>query len=207
MSRVRPRFENLFDPLSIIPEFQADRVGLAPQSAQSTGLEISLDHSTGSWDWWGSYTLARATDRIDGRDEPRSWDQRHALQGGMTWSNQQWTVSVAGSLHSGWPTSDLALLEAGTDPDGEPIYIARPGQRNVLRHDFFASLDFRVSRTFDVRHGTLLAFLEVTNLTNRKNPCCRDWDITEDASGNTILEHSYDYWMPLLPAVGVLWEF
>jgi hypothetical protein len=53
----------------------------------------------------------------------------------------------------------------------------------------------------------LLAFVEVSNAFNRRNVCCIDWDLGEDALGNEALEHSLDYWMPLLPAIGVLWEF
>jgi hypothetical protein len=99
------------------------------------------------------------------------------------------------------------LIESGTGPGGELVYVAVPGPRNALQHDTFASLDMRISRTFDVRRGSLTAFLEVTNLQNRKNPCCRDWDVEIDDDGTAVLEHSYDYWLPLLPAIGVLWEF
>jgi outer membrane receptor protein involved in Fe transport len=207
MSRVRPRFENLFDPLGIIPEFQPDRIAIVPQNAESTGLEISIDRSTGPWDWWASYTLAMTADRIDGQDVARSWDQRHAFQGGLTWSSEQWSVSLAGSVHSGWPTTDLELVEDGTEPNGDPVYVAIPGPRNALSNDTFASIDFRVSKSFDLKRGSLLAFVEVSNVFNRKNICCRDWDITDDDAGNIELEHSYDYWLPLLPAIGVLWEF
>ena len=72
IGRVRPRFENLYDPLGIIPEFQPDRVALLPESAQAAGLELSLEYTGARLDGWLSYTLARATDRIAGADEPRS---------------------------------------------------------------------------------------------------------------------------------------
>ena len=207
MSQVRPRFENLFDPLGVIPEFQPDRVMLAPQSARSTGLELTLDFASASWDWWVTYTLAEVTDRIDDIDQPRSWDQRHAFQGGLTWTNERWTVGAAASVHSGWPTTDLELVQVGTDPDGQPILQAIPGTRNGLRVGTFASLDFRVSRRFDVRRGSLLVFLEVSNLLDRRNECCVDWDIAEGEEGASFLEFSHDYWLPRLPAIGVLWEF
>ena len=207
LSRVRPRFENLYDPLGIIPELQPDRIMLAPQSAQSSGLELTLDFANTSWDWWATYTLARVTDRIDDLEEPRSWDQRHALQGGLTWKNDDWTISAAASVHSGWPTTGLSLVEVGTDPDGAPILEAVPGRRNALRTGAFASVDFRVSRRFDVRRGSLTVFLEVTNLFDRQNECCVDWDIAEDDNGAAYLESSHDYWLPRLPAIGVLWEF
>lgn len=207
MNRVTPRFENLYNPLGLIPELQPDRIRLEPSSAESSGLEASLDRSEGPWSWWASYTLSRVTDRIDARDVPRSWDQRHALQGGLSWSNETWSAAVAGSVHTGWPTTDLALRQTGTDTNGDPVYIVVPGTRNELRHPTFASLDLRLSRTFDVRRGSLMAFIEMSNAFNRRNVCCLDWDTEEDLAGNLSLERGLDYWLPLLPAIGVLWEF
>ncbi len=53
-----------------------------------------------------------------------------------------------------------------------------------------------------------MAFFEVSNLTNRRNECCLDYDIEEDeTTGEEYFDLSYDYWLPLVPAVGVLWEF
>lgn len=204
---VRPRFENLYDPLSLMPELAVDRVRLDPTRAEAQGLELSADRALGDWNWWASYTWSKVTDRIDGQDVPRSWDQRHAAQGGVAWDNEVWSFSAAASVHSGWPRTGLALLEDGVDEDGEPINVAVPGPRNELHHPTFASVDVRLSRRFKVRRGSLLAFIEISNLFNRRNVCCVDWDLDEDALGNDALEYSLDYWMPLLPAVGVLWEF
>ena len=206
MQDVRPRFENLFDPLGLIPELQPDRIRLEPSSAKSNGAEISIHRARGDWNWWASYTWSKATDEIEGRDEYRSWDQRHAVQGGFGWSNESWDVSLAASVHSGWPTTDLSLLQDGVDPDGEPDYIVVPGPRNALRYEHFASLDFRASRRFDVRRGTLSLFVEISNITDRSNVCCTDWDVADD-QGVPVLDPSLDYWLPRLPAVGVLWEF
>lgn len=204
---VRPRFENLYDPLGIVPELQADRVRLDPSRASARGVELSADLSKGAWNGWASYTWSKVTDRIGNRNVPRSWDQRHALQAGVDWQNESWNFSAAMSVHSGWPATDLALLENGVDEEDEPVFIVIPGERNAQRHPTFASVDMRLSRRFDVRRGTLLAFVEVSNVLNRRNVCCRDWDIGEDALGNDVLEYSLDYWMPLLPAIGILWEF
>lgn len=208
MRQVRPRFENLFDPLSLIPEFQRDRVRLDATSAKSLGLEISIDNSNGPLTWWASYTLSKATDKIDGKDQLRSWDQRHAVQGGIAWSNDKWDVAFATSIHSGWPTTDLMLVEDGIDASGDPVFVVIPGQRNELRHQVFVSLDFRISRKFKLRRGSLMAFLEISNLTDRSNECCLDWDFEEDEiTGEDVFERGVDYWLPLLPSIGVLWEF
>jgi len=204
---VRPRFENLYDPLGLIPELQPDRVRLEPESARAQGVELSIDRTAASWTWWASYTWSRVTDRIDGRDVVRSWDQRHAIQAGFGWHDERWSFSAAASVHSGWPATDLSLVEDGVDADGEPVYVAVAGQRNALRHPSFSSVDLRVSRRFRVPRGRLLAFFEVSNVLNRRNVCCIDFDIEEDADGNPVLERSFDYWLPRLPAIGILWEF
>ena len=198
IGRVRPRFENLFDPLGLMPELQPDRVRLDPSSARARGLEFSADRSTGNIGWWASYTWSSVTDEINGVDVARSWDQRHALHGGVDWKNEKWTFSAAGSVHSGWPTTDLTLTDDG---------FVVPGSRNAIRHGTYASVDVRLSRKFDVRRGSLLAFIEVSNLLNRKNECCLDWDFADGSGDEDVLERGRDYWMPMLPAIGFLWEF
>lgn len=202
IKRVRPRFENLFDPLGIMPELQPDRIRLDPTSARARGLEISMDHNSDTWNWWASYTWSKVTDDIAGRHQPRSWDQRHALQAGVGLDGEKWSFSAAASLHSGWPTTGLTLRIIGTDSDGEPVFEAIPGPRNAERLGSFAAVDARLSRSFDLERGSLLAFIEISNVFNRRNVCCIDWDIDDGA-----LESSDDYWMPLLPAIGILWEF
>ena len=198
IGRVRPRFENLFDPLGLMPELQQDRVRLDPDSARARGVELSVDQTVGNLNWWSSYTWSNVTDRIAGRDVPRSWDQRHSLQAGIDWKYERWNFSAAASVHSGWPATDLQL-----DDNGFVV----PGPRNAMRHGTYASLDVRLSRKFDVRRGTLLVFAEVSNLLDRNNQCCLDWDIIDDSPGGESLERGLDYWLPMLPAIGVLWEF
>jgi hypothetical protein len=47
----------------------------------------------------------------------------------------------------------------------------------------------------------------VTNATNRDNPCCIDYDIDENPDGEIFLDTTVDHWLPLIPAVGLLWTF
>ena len=206
MGELRPRYENLYDPLAIIPELQPDRIRIAPTSALARGVELSVNRSGQALSWWASYSLAEVTDTVDGIEVPRSWDQRHSLQAGLTWNVNNWNFSVAGIIRSGWPTTSLALEEV-IGPGGEPGFIAIPGPRNAEQLPHFASLDARISRKFDVGRGTITAFFEVSNLLDRNNVCCFDYDLETDENDEQFLEYSLDYWLPLLPAVGFLWEF
>lgn len=200
--RLKPRFENLFDPLVMIPELSPDRVGLAPEAARAKGVEFTLEYrGSEDLDWWASYSWSRATDLIDDVNERRSWDQRHAFQAGLAWRRGPWEVGLALGVHSGWPTTGLTVVEEDDD------YIPVPGPRNAEQLGTFAQLDFRVSREYPVRIGKLSAFFEVTNLTNRKNECCIDYDIDEDEEDNVFLDVTVEHWLPIIPAVGVFWEF
>jgi hypothetical protein len=202
--RMKPRFENLSDPLGLIPELEPDRVRLDPESAKARGIELTLEYSRkDDLDWWASYTWSRATDRIDGVSELRSWDQRHAFQGGIGWRPGQWEIGTAVNLHTGWPTTGMSL---GFDEDEEE-YFPIPGPRNAERLGTFFTLDFRIAREFQVRIGRLSAFLEVTNATDRNNQCCIDYDIEEDEDDNVFLDVSVEHWLPRVVAIGLLWEF
>ena len=204
--RLRPRFENQFDPLALIPELAPDRIRLDPSSATARGVELTLDYrGEQDLEWWAVYSWSRAVDKINGQNQLRSWDQRHAVQAGLAWRPGAWEIGLALSVHTGWPTSSMSFTVM--EEDDEEIYIPEPGPRNAERFDTFAQIDFRVSRKFAVRRGELSVFFEVTNATNRKNQCCADYDIEEDDQDNVFLDRAIEDWLPLLPAVGVHWTF
>ena len=76
--------------------------------------------------------------------------------------------------------------------------------RNTERLDFYRSMDFRVTRKFNVRSTSLDLFLELSNAFGRHNPCCVEYEIEdEDGEFETKL---LDY-MPLIPSVGFVWRF
>jgi hypothetical protein len=203
LRQLRPRFENAFDPLLVIPELEPDRVRIAPERAFARGLEVSLAYDgPGALSWWASYVLSRVEDRIAGRDVPRSWDQRHAAKFGVAREAARWDLVAALSLHSGWPTTGLAFDQ--TNPAAPAAVL---GERNALRLGGFASLDVRASRTLPLRVGSLDLFFELSNATGRPNPCCVDFDVEEDGNGGPLLEQSTEHWLPRLMSVGVLWKF
>ncbi len=196
---LRPRFENLFDPVAWLPELAPDRIRIAPDSAKAEGVELLLTRrDSGPWSGWFSYTWSRVTDRLDGQDVLRSWDQTHALNAGLRWTDAHWDVTLAGTWHTGWPTTPVEDTPTGS-------FVA--GARNTARYPSFSSIDLRASRRFDVARGELLGYLEISNALNRRNPCCVSWSVEPGAAGSLELEREYDHWLPLVPSFGVLWTF
>lgn len=206
---LRPRFENVFDTLVLIPELQIDRLRIDAQSALARGAELQLMRGDGNDDelfWWLSYTLSEVVDRIDGREVLRSWDQRHALKGGISWRWRDWNISVAGTVHSGWPKTELDVLY--TPNPGAPDSVSVTSTpRNATRFPAFHTLDLRVSRDFRLARSELTTFFEVSNVYNRRNPCCFEYSFREDADGNPVVDGRRAHWLPAVPNIGVVWRF
>jgi TonB dependent receptor/TonB-dependent Receptor Plug Domain len=197
---INPRFENLFNPLVLLPETEFDRVMIAPSGARAEGVEVLLRwQSQGPWRAWFGYTWSQARDSIDGRMVPRSWDQKHAINAGAGWASGPWSVTVTNSFHTGWPITRLRLDEDGV----QPVI----GERNAERLGDYNSLDVRLTRTFALTRGALDVFFEATNLLSRDNPCCIEYTVTRAADGTTVLEEEVEYWLPLVPSIGVLWRY
>ena len=189
---VRPRYENAFNQLTLLPEIQFDRYRIEPTSAEAHGAELMISSGDGGQHlfWWLSYAWSEVSDRTETGKAPRSWDQTHTGKFGFSWRWGDWDFSAAGEVHTGWPKTELL--------DGVVTDI------NSGRYSVFHSLDARVSRQFDTRRGDLTVFAEVTNLYDRGNPCCTEYAMSADG---TELIARQSNWLPLVPSLGVVWRF
>jgi hypothetical protein len=202
--RVRPRYENLFDPYVLLPELRPGRVEIAADRAESRGVEAVLE-GTEPIAWWVALSVARASDIVDGRSVPRSWDQRRAFTGGATFDVGAWDLSVAATYHTGWPATGLSIATVGL-PGGGSADVAVAGSRNAERLEGLRRIDLRAERRLEIAVGVLDFFTEITNATGRRNPCCvRYTPVVSD--GAVELERSERPGLPLLVNLGVLWQF
>jgi hypothetical protein len=202
-----PRFEKMFDPLVLIPEFEIDRVRIDAESALSEGVELSLTGAgAGDLDWWASYTWSRTLDEVRGATIRRGWDQTHALNAGFSKDWNAWSFSAAAVVHTGWPKTALRG-EVVRNADGSTTLLAVTEPRNSRRHAVFGSLDARASRRFELPRGDLTVFLEVTNLSNRRNPCCTEYSVGLAMDGEPVLEADESAWLPTVPSLGLVWRF
>jgi outer membrane cobalamin receptor len=209
LSRLRPRYENLLNPIELFPEAEHDRVRVAPEYGRGRGIEILLKQTGRSpLTWWISYSLSVAEDSIDGDMVPRSWDQRHAASFGINLDlPRSWNVNLAGTFHSGWPTTEVTAAIAENE-EGEPELTPVLGPRNAARYPSYLRFDLRASKTFVYRRSELRLFLEVINLTNRENICCvDDYELIEPENGSPLVILEERTWAPIVPSLGLHWQF
>ncbi|MDH3577666.1 MAG: TonB-dependent receptor [Gammaproteobacteria bacterium] len=188
---LRPRFENVFNTLTLVPELQFDRVRIDALQAESRGIELMASHASDndSLFWWLGYAWSEVEDSTANGKIHRSWDQRHTGKLGISWRWGLWNFSAAGEVHTGWPKTLLTT------------------ERNSSQYSVFHTLDARVSRDFDLRRGSLTAFLEITNLLDRSNSCCTEYSIQAGPGGTSELLAKDGYWLPIVPSLGVVWRF
>ncbi len=175
-----------------------------PDKAESVGAEIAVSRGYGRDEliWWASYSWARTRDWTELGKIERSWDQTHTLKTGISWNPGAWQLSAAAEIHTGWPKT-LLVAEETRDTAGSGAIDVAVGDRNSARHRAFASVDARLSRSVDVGRGNLSLYLDVTNLSNRKNPCCTTFALSE---GGSLVSRN-GHWLSLVPSLGLVWRF
>jgi hypothetical protein len=206
-SELRPRFENALDPVQLIPEGAVDRVRIDAPEARAQGVEITVRREAErGFSGWASLALARAEDYEDGDWRPRSWEQRESLSFGVSWTGVKWSMSLAGLMHSGTPTTPIGIVSQPLPGGGYQVE-GIVGERNSARLDSYARLDLRANRDVILASSKLTFYLEVTNLLDRQNQCCiEDYDVA-DGRPDPVLVITEGYWLPILPSFGFQWEF
>jgi outer membrane receptor protein involved in Fe transport len=200
MHDLRPRFENLLNTRVLLPELKPDRFRVAPSGARARGAEIAFDGRHEQLMWWAGLSWATVRDTIDGSDVPRSWDQTYALSAGFSWESAKWELGLGLIYRSGWPTSEVRLDDAASPATVDVI------ARNSLRMGRFGNLDLRVGRRFQLEQSELTLALEVANITDRKNPCCIEYEIGDEEDDGEFVLDEISY-LPRIPSLGVTWRF
>jgi outer membrane receptor protein involved in Fe transport len=201
-SRLAPRFENFLNAVVILPELKPDRIRMAPRRARATGVEISL-RSVRSRPlfWWTSYAWSRAEDSIAGPDSLRRWDQAHTFNVGLGRETDRWEASLAGVWRSGWPRAELELQVID---DESAVHADLTGR---ARYRTYLDIDARIARKFHFGgRGSLTIFFEVSNVLNRRNECCTEYEIDDESEEPQLVLETIRS-LPLLPSLGVIWKF
>jgi hypothetical protein len=200
----RVRFENLFDPLSLVPELENDRIRIAPESGRAQGLELFLGgRAAGRVDWFVSYTRSRVEDRIGGRWVPGSVDQPHKLSFDVAYRTRNgWAFNLAWEAHTGWPTTAVGVRRT----DGDPGFELELGPFFGARLPDYSRLDLHVSRSWRLARGELVFYVDVQNFTNAENIRGFEVALASD-DGRAEVIRGEKLWGPLLPSLGLRWSF
>ncbi len=198
---ISPYFDNTLDAVSLLPELEPDRVRLEPVDAEATGIEFSARTEINPrYSAWVTYTLSQTNDDFVGLDTPRSWDQRHAANFGVAWTQARTSASILVGWHSGWPRSPLTLVPAAP---ASTAYLML-GPRNSARWGSYFSADLRVARSVPLKYGELTLWLDATNVSNRANECCVDLGPANSVTGMVVPETSH--WLPRVIDAGFSWR-
>jgi hypothetical protein len=200
LTHLRPRYINLYDHLLLFPELRADRIRIAPESGQARGAELLIrSDDARPLSGWISYTLARVTDTIDGREIPRDWDQRHAMTFSVNYQRgAKWNFNLAGTWHSGWPTTPVLARMEGTQ------LVTELGPRASTRLPDYQRLDFRATRSA----GRLSFFVELFNVLAHENVTrVNTFAFQKNADGSVTATPVTESVIGVLPSFGITWRF
>jgi outer membrane receptor protein involved in Fe transport len=190
---VSPYFDNLLDPLALAPDLALDRVRVTPKKSEASGLELNVRSTLAEgWSASGTFAWARVADDFAEGDILRSWDQPFAATIGVAREAPRYSVSVLAGWHRGWPRTPF---------DAAPLML---GARNTRRWADFFSLDLRGSWRWDLPRGELVATLDVTNGTNRRNECCAVLERSETGPG---FQTETDPWLPTIVNLGFTYRW
>ncbi len=202
-----PRYENLFDPITLFPGLTGDRIRVAPEKSRASGVDLYLKRSRGRVQGSFGYSWSRAEDLVRGRWEARNWDQRHAATLELDFvPRKAWRFHSSVTYHQGWPTTKLEVFET-TNSNGEPTLVAGYRERNGERLGNYLRLDVRLSRSYERKKGDLELFFEVFNLLNRENECCVErFDVIPQGESYTLVPNT-ESWLTLVPSFGLAYRW
>ncbi len=196
----------IFSPFALLPELAVDKVRVQSQRSRMYGIELSVTSDrarplSGSF----SYVWSRAEDEVAGSWIARTWDQPHAVKINGLWHGGPWSVAGSLSWHSGWPYTRL-LASTGTWVDPSTVTLSLAPLNSARLSNFF-SLDLRLAWQHRLGVGQFQAFLNVYDMTDTHNACCRSYAVLNYPNGYHRLVESRSPWLSLTPVVGFRWHF
>jgi TonB dependent receptor-like, beta-barrel/CarboxypepD_reg-like domain/TonB-dependent Receptor Plug Domain len=219
ISRLQDYYVTFANIDEFFPETRDDLIKLVRDKATSKGLELYLKHDTGNkFSWWLSYVLSDATDHITDLQYtgpllhrtgtlPRFWEQRHTANLDVNFRpNRKWHFNFAWQYRSGWPYTPFEVKRIARG-DGTFAYYHDWGLFNSLRYPAYHRLDVRINRYFYSSRGKITAFLHIINAYNHENVNNYDFSIVEENADSFRYEIDTETWFPILPFIGVSWDF
>lgn len=208
-SRLRPHWENPSDVYDSFPESAYGRIVLRPTDGRARGVElIAEQRGSGRFGWSASYAYAVSEEKVGTLWIPRNRDQRHTFYTDMSYAlSRNWQLSASWQFHTGWPTTAInyQLVPLG---NGSLTYTWTYGPISAERAPVYHRLDLHATRTYRLKRGTLRFFTDIFNAYNASNIYgLEDHFATINQQGILIVTKVPRKMLPILPSLGVSWEF
>lgn len=163
------------------------------------GLQTQVKYDQSPWSASVVYTLSRSTRWSPSQSESvYGFDQTHLF--GMIGSvelGHQWKLSSRLRYSTGNPKTPIVggIFDADND-----VYMPVRGSFYSERLDPFYQLDFRVDKKWIYNTWILSLYLDIQNVTSRKNP--EQFNYSYDYSQKEVVSG-----LPILPTLGIKGEF
>ncbi len=162
----------------------------------SKGIELFL-HKKLSNSTYGrlsySYSISRRKDPING-EYPSDWDQRHILTliGGLKITKKM-ELSLKWRFSSGRPYTPYLSDRRFQLPGDSAWYCPKDEKKNSKYYPPYHRLDIQFSRRDHFKGITIIGYINIQNVYNRKNIYTEYWDMDEGK-----IKHSYQFlFMPV----------
>jgi hypothetical protein len=200
-TNVSPYYDNTLEKLTLVPDLLPDRVRVAPIASESSGVELSAHRTfSASMDGWAAYSWSHVRDDFPGARVLRSWDQPYTLTSGLTWSAGPEATEAVLGWHRGWPRTPFTYIPATAfSPPG--VLLA---DRNSRRWGNYFTLDLRSSWSVPLVGTDFSVWGELTNTTNRHNPCCTRFLTASDTDATITVPNA---WFSRTFDIGFIWRF
>ena len=207
-THLRSHWLNLVDPFDLFPEALYDRARLDPTRGRARGVELIAEHRNGPrFGWAASYAYAVSEEQVGGRWIPRDWEQRHTFYADVTYvPARHWQLSASWQFHTGWPFTDQIFSLVHLN-NGALATTWVYGPVGALRSPSYHRLDLRATRTYQLKRGTLRAYVDIFNAYNRENEVGFDNHYAYISQGQLVVVKTPGKMLPLLPSAGLSWEF
>ena len=199
-------FARYFDDLVVFSDDTTVRDGIQrPEffnnsgSGRSIGAEAAAKYSGNRFNAQLAYTLLESRREEPGIAEyPAAFDQTHNINVIASWDlSNNWRIATRIRYVTGNPYTPVvgSFFDANNGvyiPDRGPFYSERLA-------DFFQA-DFRVDKKWIFDEWILSLYLDIQNVTNRRNP--EGIDYAFDYSATTTIDG-----LPVIPSLGIQGEF
>ncbi len=200
-TNVRPYHDNTLEKMTLVPDLIPDRLRVAPIDSNSSGVEVSAHRVFSSdLEGWAAYSWSHVADDFPNSTVLRNWDQPHTLTSGLTWTDGPMATAAVIGWHRGWPRTPFSYIPGSRlAPPG--VFL---GGRNTSRWGNFFTLDLRSSWSIPIAGTDFSLWAELTNSTNRRNPCCSRL-LNSGATDQTITQPNS--WFSRSFDIGFIWRF